>query len=969
MISRRAPRSSKPQESLKQFALNNSKGIDVTKAPTDTDTVLNSVNLVSNPDGSLSVRKPIAHRPEHLKLRFPTLFSAHLFDNRRIVFFGNDEPMHADVEICTPDGSTEKFVCRFYDAGGTRRELEMSGLSSTMFANCDFNAVNTPTSTVIGNVSFNLGAYIYEGFPSNVKHYLFDSSKYDEGYTPYRYLRIYEEPYEDTVRLCVDIVNPEPNVLSTADDGSLAFDMNLAQDNPYAVRDVYNAHTPAVKGILAYAYSKISNDGSAVSHFEERGVPTVSESIGATATDVEVPTEAAPVQTFLNGGGNVWELQADLQATTDSAEYPKVVTVTVSGTVSGGVLNDDYTLISGNVSIDVGDAHYSREVYVRKTADSAPFERVFKFENVSEGSKISASIHLDVVAYTASYSVELLTESVKNSSYRILNSVAPTGALRDPVLKAFCNFPTSFNGAYAAWFRSLDGNNWEPCPLPNFSSRNRIAVKEFKNHDTSDSESAEYDIAHYYPLSATGRSDDFVKSSGVCRADVYVLRPSDNLSKFTYLFKIISPTALPKSDPVYADPAFTEDVAYGVSIEYGRAVYNARVSASTEFAYWSSGNPISGNLLYQSKKLFSYGGKDFENIVYSSEPGSFITPLSYIADVATSATNKVTTVVPWKSYIVTATETSLSILIPQDVGWTSKLLSSNLGIPVEDTKCCLPGLNGVIFKSNDKVYMMYPNAYAGDDTYVYITDLSKPVEHILSEYSGNGSQFAFATNDEYILMLPKDDETHCLRYSYDSKSWTYCIYPIVAKSVKIISLTNIVLLASDSYGYLTEVQFDSTPVGEGYCDSLTYSSDGLSYEPELIPIPFELDTGMKTDNLSLQKQFVESKFIFATEDDREMFPVDVTIAVDGDPNITHLDVNSDSPFWKNSESSRGVVGTSFRLTNDTVLGRSSSGIVRQLVLRYSGKGRSVRHILKGSSHSNFRLYETYVRYKILNVKR
>jgi hypothetical protein len=109
--------------------------------------------------------------------------------------------------------------------------------------------------------------------------------------------------------------------------------------------------------------------------------------------------------------------------------------------------------------------------------------------------------------------------------------------------------------------------------------------------------------------------------------------------------------------------------------------------------------------------------------------------------------------------------------------------------------------------------------------------------------------------------------------------------------------------------------------------------------------------------------------MFATEDDAEAFPMQLVVAVDGDPHITTVDVNTDAPFWKSGTSSVGVLGTSFRLSNEESLGRASSGILRQLIVRYSGKGRSVRHILTGSPTSNFKLYETYVRYKTLNVKK
>ena len=69
MISKRTRRASQPQETLRQFSLNNSKGVDETKAVTDNTTVQYMKNLKVNPDGSLSLRDPIS---PYLKVTYDT---------------------------------------------------------------------------------------------------------------------------------------------------------------------------------------------------------------------------------------------------------------------------------------------------------------------------------------------------------------------------------------------------------------------------------------------------------------------------------------------------------------------------------------------------------------------------------------------------------------------------------------------------------------------------------------------------------------------------------------------------------------------------------------------------------------------------------------------------------------------------------------------------------------------------------
>lgn len=941
MISRRAPRRATPQESLKQFALNNSKGIDVTKPPTASDTVLEAVNMVPNLDGSFTIRKPVVCKENSFVTgkEISTKY-AYLFDNSTIIAYNGKA-------MWFPEGFTFNFI--YYDYAGKQHSIEnykSIDLEALTNGVGEVEVVNTSTTSIITGLSFNIGADV-DG------NDLFYSSVYDEDFKPYRYLKIFKENDSWTIEL----MNPELNTLTTSEDGSLAFDVNLTLDNPYALRDVYTPNAPTLKGILAYVdtsdtlkdYAKVYKASKEVTLYTSQTVKSWNVSLDLKnytgADSVYTAQFTASLEHTVKDNVHIIHV-SNLRSIVD---LPKVVVFWNLQFYNDILCKDLNEALTSTVF-----AKNSEMSYMTENGESSSLYLTV------EGT-LQLKISVEVYAYpSVNFNVKYVTENVQNKGFKILSRVDPKNPPSNVRLKAFGQLPTK-NEYYACWFRTVDGVAWEACPTAAVENYPPILVRDpikVSNNNSDDSEEYEYESNWYYRLISNNEFDRLYGSSSQApRIDVYNLNDSESDLKYTYMFKVISVRLLNSSDGIYDKTL--GGVQYTVNAELGRRVYTFPTSNTTEYAVWEAGSPVSGSHVYYFKKLFSYGNPKFENLVYSTEPGSFITPLSYLSDVNVGSSSVVTTISPWRSYLFAATESSISLIMPQEIGWTSKVLSTSVGVPKEDSNCCLPGLNGIIFKSNDKVFMAYPNTYSGDDTNIYVTDMSKPVEHILSRFPGNGTQFAFATNSEYILMLPdtQNDMTHCLRYSYDLKIWTYCTYPVIVKSYKIFSLTNIVLFA-EKEGTQYELEFDAVP-----------KQDWVDFIDDSQPIEFELDTGMKTDNISMQKQFVESKFIFATEDDIEMFPVELTVAIDGDPHITHLDVNSDSPFWKDHKFSRGVVGTSFRLSNDESLGRSSSGIFRQLVVRYSGKGRSIRHILRGASQSNFRLYETYVRYKTLNVKK
>jgi hypothetical protein len=207
-----------------------------------------------------------------------------------------------------------------------------------------------------------------------------------------------------------------------------------------------------------------------------------------------------------------------------------------------------------------------------------------------------------------------------------------------------------------------------------------------------------YITRQYSVLKANSQSDVFssISSTMFNRPDVYEV-PADELSlRYTYMFKVVSLSELSSEDIAYSSEANL--VQYKIAAELGRALYNFPITFNTEYAEWTSGSPVTGKHLIHSKKIISYGDPSFGNIVYSSEPGSFITPLTYAADVVTGSSGIITSVTPWRSYLAVATKSSISLLIPQDLGWTSKTLTTFVGIPEADSKCCLPGLNGIIYR-------------------------------------------------------------------------------------------------------------------------------------------------------------------------------------------------------------------------------------------------------------------------------
>ena len=131
----------------------------------------------------------------------------------------------------------------------------------------------------------------------------------------------------------------------------------------------------------------------------------------------------------------------------------------------------------------------------------------------------------------------------------------------------------------------------------------------------------------------------------------------------------------------------------------------------------------------------------------------------------------------------------------------------------------------------------------------------------------------------------------------------------------------------------------------------------------MTPISFAIDFGQKSSNYMLDKQFLESKLIFATLHPKDSFPVTLDITTDGFQRPLHWDCNTDSALWKTEYNEIGTLNTTFQ-DIDSEYDR----ILRQLIVKYSGKGKTIHYTLTGTSRYRFKFLSLNTRYRVLPNK-
>ena len=407
-----------------------------------------------------------------------------------------------------------------------------------------------------------------------------------------------------------------------------------------------------------------------------------------------------------------------------------------------------------------------------------------------------------------------------------------------------------------------------------------------------------------------------------------------------------------------------------VKLNLGSKTYTFTFADSVEFIYNDIYNTVNGYKFYYKHAIYSYGVY-FGTNIYPTDVNSFITPLFNVIDLVSTGSGIVTTLTPWRDYLVAATTDSIHLITKADGGYYTKLVNSFIGVPIIDRRTCKAILNGIIFKSGCKVYALTPNANSGDDTILNITDLSKPIEGLIptTDYAGIDN-FAFTTENAYYLFIPQKYDTVCFKYEYARKIWTKFVYPVVLLDYCIRSVEDILLFSKDRAFYFNK---DITDLYPNAAENLRYGDileptegrDVATYieNVQVTPIPYYVNSGQKTDRMSVTKQFKESKIVLATISPKFVFPFAIDISVDGTLYNIHKDANTDGSLWKTSETSVGATGMTLTTSTSNIF-----NIIRQMYIRYSGRGKTIQHIISGDSYFNFKIYMVNYRYRILNVK-
>jgi hypothetical protein len=550
-------------------------------------------------------------------------------------------------------------------------------------------------------------------------------------------------------------------------------------------------------------------------------------------------------------------------------------------------------------------------------------------------------------------------------------------------LKAVCNLPTvDMQNIYMFWERSTDGVHWDELNLDTQKSSALQSTTVYIPQDVPEGDLLYHDGRKAYLVHPNSVLDTLDK-----RADVIsIVDSSGALSKIAYRATMCTV----EKDHIYPSGSSTSTTQFLNVIKtiLGRVEYTPVFDSKTEIVYTDISQASNSKSLRYSGTLYGFGNSDFKNYVIPTYAGESVRPLSKLITLNTYENTVVTSVIPWRDYLIAFTENSTHLIVLENDGSYTKTVNSDIGVPLADYRCCKAILNGVIFKSGSRIYFMYPNMYSGTDTVTNLTDISEAVSDYIIEYADDSEVTPFAiTSDEfYMLFMPKADSTVCLKYEYNDKRWTLHEYPIVFYNYETFSHGDVRVFGyftDDSgtrvyaeYSINSDVKhlFDDVSENLPYVDFVTESSAGIAadianwgnvaYTGKFQPIHFVIDSGQKTDSKWYTKQFSESKFVVSTLHQKDTFPMKVIVHIDGAPHISVTDVNTDSSFWKNTVSDIGTLSTNLYPADTDIF-----NTYRKMFIRYSGKGTSIRHIIEGESIYPFKIYDVIYRFKVLNVKK
>lgn len=403
----------------------------------------------------------------------------------------------------------------------------------------------------------------------------------------------------------------------------------------------------------------------------------------------------------------------------------------------------------------------------------------------------------------------------------------------------------------------------------------------------------------------------------------------------------------------------------------------------TELLKITQNNLTSGKTLFYNKRIITYGiPKD--NNVYISNTDSYITP--YISTLDFPYGSKVTKIILWRSYILIFTEHSIHLAYENADGtFTFKTVNTYTGVSEQDAETVTVMLNSVIFKSDNKIYKLVPNLYGTTDSILNLRCISDAIEPHLLNYNILSS-FAFSTEDKYFLFSrveEMEDGTLTIAFVYDLNKNVWIINHYYKDFTDYVQInTSDVKLVSQYVHYHFNKSFkellDSNVLDyikyKDYYDKtvedlntwrdknpLATPSDGTS-------INFEIDFGQKASNYTVDKQFLETKLLFGSKSEKDFFPIHIDVYTDGLFYESFVN-EADSALMKRNftvvNPHVGTVNTSFIQNNNLSY---TSGVIRQMFIKYSGKGKTIAHKIYGQSNSGFKFYSMNCKYRLLPKK-
>ena len=890
------------QDTIRQGSLTAQKGIDLSKAPVQSDTMADIVNFDVDDDGGLILRKP---------LLLSDTVSTDGLPNNVSVFVGYAYDGTRFAIATTPSNS---YIC-FSDGSLVEKTISDQLKNAMYLPNVDVD--HTPTGWYLLKGKRLLQKYFNTA--STTVLFMYDNS--ERATNPlqlYRYTNVYTDGWV-LVRK-----DPEPNMIIADDE--IPFNPNLMLPDPNVVNDDTTFSTVRVSGMVLYALGYMADDFKSL----------------VVLKSARLHTSSSPTDTY----------------TTVPWSTSKV-----------------------NYTFDAGD-----DWYFQSGLSYVPIDQPLKLAGASSQLGVATDVCLKLFVDGIPLKYE---EPAANEQFKVV-----------------------------VWERTTDGVTYTPMKIDNTTDINQLFVfpdgvrQSLIDHCAVSLKRPVTILSEYdgTPITAQDVLDkgleikyETVQGYIVYPGTLALFPPADWISEGT----TIRATVYSTKDAVYALNAGSS----GLSAATVRQALGSRsytIHSYVECTPYTARNPVSGeymtyknlvrvsdgysyvtpvsfrdtNLLYHNSTIYNFG-KGLKNVIYPSDTGSFITPLYNQIDLSTNEDSTVNALIPWRNCLIAMTDTAVYRIVKSDTGYATATVSTFTGVPARDARTAKAILNGIIFKSHEKVYTLYPNTYSEDENILRLSEISTPVAKYVTD-SETDTSFAIATPSAYLLFtrFGGEERTQCLRYSYSTRVWSRYIFKVALIDYNMRSVTDIRLFGTD---YRHEYYFDklieevvdtSTLTSPELYDNITYgdwlttvvNSDNVqavlngTVESPVTPFEFTVDSGQKSDAMGIVKQFVETKATYTAQSDNADFPTELSLYIDGDEHPLQLEEATDAAVQRGNRNSL-VLGTEVH---------TASASLKDTTVRYfakhSGKGKSIRYVLKGKSMSRFKLYEIAYRYRLPRSK-